>query len=151
MYFSKTKNHSILTCNWRRKKRALKSLLNSSVVWRILRDQNILFVRKYLPFYLCFWLYWDKNVFFRKNCIQIFVYCQPRCAKSFFYPNFFFTFYERNFSKKEMCLHFYFLPKTFWLHEYSIMNRIYCFAPSIRVAPSFYIFDLKKCNTYLPT
>ena len=26
MYFSKTKNHSILTCNWRRKKRALKSL-----------------------------------------------------------------------------------------------------------------------------
>ena len=171
MYFSKTKNHSILTCNWRRKKRALKSLLNSSVVWRILRDQNILSVRKYLPFYLCFWLYWDKNVyntkcmyinltlkikpnakiqmnnmkfFSWKNCIQVFVYCQPRCPKSFFYPNFFFLLF--------CCVYILiFSLRHFGIHEYSIMNRIYCFAPSIRVAPSFYIFDLKKCNTYLPT
>ena len=43
---------------------------NSSVVWRILRDQNILSVRKYLPFYLCFWLYWDKNVYNTK-CMYI--------------------------------------------------------------------------------
>ena len=46
---------------------------------------------------------------------------------------------------------FIFCLRHFGIHENSIMNRIYCFAPSIRVAPSFYIFDLKKCNTYLPT
>ena len=133
MYFSKTKNHSILTCNWRRKKRALKSLLNSSVVWRILRDQNILSVRKYLPFYLCFWLYWDKNVYNTK-CIYInltlkikpnakiqmnnmkffsgkivFRYlftANQDVLSHFFIPIFFFTFL--------LCLHSNFFPKTFW-------------------------------------
>ena len=133
VYFSKTKNHSILTCNWRRKKRALKSLLNSSVVWRILRDQNILFVRKYLPFYLCFWLYWDKNVFFRKNCIQIFVYCQPRCAKSFFYPNFFFLLF--------CCVYiFIFCLRHFGIHENGIMNRIYIVLRRLSVLPLLFIF-----------
>ena len=143
MYFSKTKNHSILTCNWRRKKRALKSLLNSSVVWRILRDQNILFVRKYLPFYLCFWLSWDKNVFSGKIVFRYLFTANQDVLSHFFIPILFLLF---------CCAYiFIFCLRHFGIHENSIMNRIYCFAPSIRVAPSFYIFDLKKCNTYLPT
>ena len=61
----------------------------------------------------------------------------------FFIPIFFLLF---------CCVYiFIFCLRHFGIHENSIMNRIYCFAPSIRVAPSFYIFDLKKCNTYLPT
>ena len=94
----------------------------------------------------------NMKIFFPGKFVFRYLFTANQDVLSHFFIPIFFLLSMKEISAKKKCVYiFIFCLRHFGIHEYSIMNRIYCFAPSIRVAPSFYIFDLKKCNTYLPT
>ena len=95
----------------------------------------------------------NMKIFFPGKFVFRYLFTANQDVLSHFFIPIFFLLSMKEISAKKKCVYiFIFCLRHFGIHEYSIMNRIYCFAPSIRVAPLLFIFLTSRNTilTYLP-